>query len=129
MRQQADTVDALLEQGASVGAENYRKRTALHYVKRRSPDEYVRQKREAYVRGGGDPVTFTTEMACMAVNELLQGLLDFRRKGSWEGQRCRRLDRGTERLQGEKQDPACPVCSDRTYWGRSDIDPFLDRTA
>lgn len=102
-------------------------------LKRRSPDEYVRQKREAYVRGGGDPapavVTFTTETACMAVNELLQGLLDFRRKGSWEGQRCRRLDRGTERLQGEKQGPACPVCSDRTYWGRSDIDPFLDRTA
>ena len=32
MRQQADAVDALLEQGASVGAENHRKRTALHYA-------------------------------------------------------------------------------------------------
>lgn len=54
---------------------------------------------------------------------------DFRRKGSWEGQRCRRLDRGAERLQREKPDPACLVCSGRTYWCLSDIDPFLDRTA
>ncbi len=34
-----------------------------------------RRKREAYVRGEGNPnpavVTFTTEVACMAVNELL----------------------------------------------------------
>jgi len=54
---------------------------------------------------------------------------DFRRKSSWEGQRCRPLNRGVERLQGEKQDPACLVYGGRTYWGRSDIDPLLDRTA
>jgi hypothetical protein len=44
-------------------------------LRRQQPAEYERRKREAYVRGEGNPnpavVTFTTEVACMAVNELL----------------------------------------------------------
>lgn len=98
---------------------------------RRCPDEYARQEREGYVRGLGDPapavVTFTTETACMAVNELLQGLIDFRRDGSWKEQRSRRLDRSYERVQGERENPACPVCGNQTCWGRGDVEPFLNR--
>jgi len=45
-------------------------------LRRRSPSEYARQKAEAYVAGEGNPrpavVTFTTEVASMAVNEMLQ---------------------------------------------------------
>ena len=102
-------------------------------LKRQFPEEHERLRREAYVRRAGNPapavVTFTTETACMAVNELLQGLIDFRRKGHWEYQRNRWLDRGDERLQGAKQKQTCPVCIDRNYWGLGDTDPFLDRVS
>jgi hypothetical protein len=49
---------------------------------RSNPEEYERRKAEAYVEDGEDPapavVTFTTEAAAMAVNELIQGVTDFR---------------------------------------------------
>ncbi|WP_246721671.1 ThiF family adenylyltransferase [Methylosinus sp. H3A] len=65
-------------------------------LKRTDPDEYDRRKAEAYVAGGGDPapvvVTFTTETACMAVNELLQGLTAFRGDGGMKTERRRRFD-------------------------------------
>ena len=51
-------------------------------LRRQNPTEYERSKREAYVRGEGNPnpavVTFTTEIACMAVNELLNRIVGFR---------------------------------------------------
>ena len=53
-------------------------------LRRRNPAEYDRQKREAYVRGEGNPnpavVTFTTEVACMAVNELLNRIVSYRKR-------------------------------------------------
>lgn len=57
MRQQADTVDALLEQGASVGAENHRKRTALHYAVLRGEPESDNSLRmvRALLAHGADP--------------------------------------------------------------------------
>ena len=99
-------------------------------LRQAAPEEYERQKREAYVRGAGNPapavVTFTTEVACMAVNELLQGLIGYRDQPGWFWQRARRLDLGAERRQGAKQD-SCILCVDQDYWGRGDTDPFLDR--
>lgn len=100
-------------------------------LRRAAPVEYERQKREAYVRGAGNPapavVTFTTETATMAVNELLQGLTGFRPGGGWAAQRIRRFDLGIDRLQGAKQDPHCILCGDEGYWGRGDTTPFMDR--
>ena len=57
MSQQADTVDALLDQGASVGAENHMKRTALHYaVLRREPEsDYSLRMVRALLAHGADP--------------------------------------------------------------------------
>ena len=57
MRQQADTVDALLEQGASVGAENHRKRTALHYAVMRGQTgtDYSLRIVSALLAHGADP--------------------------------------------------------------------------
>lgn len=99
-------------------------------LRQAAPEEHERQKREAYVRGAGNPapavVTFTTEVACMAVNELLQGLIGYRDQPGWFWQRARRLDLGTERRQGAKQDN-CILCVDQDYWGRGDVEPFLDR--
>lgn len=58
-------------------------------LRREAPEDYERQKREAYVRGGQNPapavVTFTTETAALAVNELLQGLTDYRGEGDGPG--------------------------------------------
>lgn len=98
---------------------------------RKNPEEYARRKDEAYVRGGGDPapsvVTFTTATACMAIDELLQGLTNFRGSEGWMGQRSRRFDRGLDFKPGATRDPHCPVCVEQDYWGRGDVDPFLDR--
>ncbi len=100
-------------------------------LRRQHPEEYERRKREGYIRGGGDPapavVTFTTATACLAVDELLQALTEFRGRESSVWQRIRRFDLMTDRRPGATQDPACPVCSDQTYWGRADVEPFLDR--
>jgi molybdopterin/thiamine biosynthesis adenylyltransferase len=101
-------------------------------LERSHPEEYERRKREAYVRGGGDPapavVTFTTATACLAVDELLQGLTCFRDPGGWVWHRVRRFDLLLDRRPGAQQNPHCPICVDQGYWGRGDIDPFLDRT-
>ncbi len=101
-------------------------------LKRANPTEYERQRRERYIRGGGDPapavVTFTTETACMAVSEMLQAFTDFRDSGGWAWQRVRYFDTNEDRQQGAKQSTSCPICSSQRYWGRGDVDPFLDRT-
>ena len=100
-------------------------------LQRSDPVEYQRQKTEAYVRGAGNPapavVTFTTEAATMAVNELLAGLVDFRGTGGWAWQRYRKLDKGFERSQAAQPKPDCPVCGSEEYWGLGDVEPFLDR--
>jgi molybdopterin/thiamine biosynthesis adenylyltransferase len=100
-------------------------------LKRRNPSEYERRKREAYVRGGGDPapavVTFTTATACMAVDELLQALTNFRDSSGWAWQRVRRFDLMRDRSPGAPLNEDCPICVEPTYWGRGDAEPFLDR--
>ena len=101
-------------------------------LRRRAPEEYERRKREAYIRGGGDPapavVTFTTATACLAVDELLQALTGFRSPAGGVWQRTRRFDRLADRRPGADPHPDCPVCSSRDYWGRGDVEPFLDRS-
>lgn len=100
-------------------------------LKRVQPEQYDHQKREAYVRGSGNPapgvVTFTTETACMAVNELIQGLIGYRGPEGWIWNQTRRFDRFADRRPGAHHSSDCPICVDRTYWGRGDTDPFLDR--
>lgn len=100
-------------------------------LRRSDPAEYERQKTEAYVRGAGNPapavVTFTSEAATMAVNELIAGLVDFRGTGGWTWQRYRKLDKGFERSQAAQPRQDCPVCGSEEYWGLGDVDPFLDR--
>jgi molybdopterin/thiamine biosynthesis adenylyltransferase len=101
-------------------------------LRRRNPAEYERRKREAYVRGGGNPapavVTFTTATACMAIDELLQGLTNFRGGDGWAWQRVRRFDLMRDRSPGALTNQNCPICADAAYWGLGDVEPFLDRT-
>ena len=101
-------------------------------LRRRSPQEYERRKRESYLRGGGDPspavVTFTTATACLAADELLQLMTGFRGSEGHAWQRTRRFDLLRDRRPGANRQPHCLLCSLRDNWGRSDVDPFLDRT-
>lgn len=100
-------------------------------LKRTDPDEYDRRKAEAYIAGGGDPapvvVTFTTETACMAINELLQGLTAFRRDGGMKTERRRRFDMVEDRSSTCASRAECELCANDTIWGRADVTPFLHR--
>jgi molybdopterin/thiamine biosynthesis adenylyltransferase len=100
-------------------------------LKRTDPAEYERRKEEAYVTGGGDPapvvVTFTTETACMAVNELLQGLTAFRGGDGMKTERRRRFDTVEDRSSTCIPRAECELCANSTIWGRADVTPFLYR--
>ena len=100
-------------------------------LQRRNPEEFGRQKAEAYVIDARNPapavVTFTTEAATMAVNDLLQGLVNYRGDGQWALSRYRRLDMAEERRLGAKIADGCPICGSDDQWGRGDVVPFLDR--
>lgn len=100
-------------------------------LKRSHPEQYERQKREAYVIGGNNPapavVTFTTETACMAVNELLQGMAGYRGQDGWLWNQVRRFDLLQDRRPGARRRGSCSICEEALYWGRGDIEPFMDR--
>jgi hypothetical protein len=99
---------------------------------RRDPDEYhrLRGRGELYVRGGGrsNPavVTFTTHVACMAVDELLHRLSGYRSAGSVQHRVYKH--RLLEEKRPGPREGACRICLEQHYWGRGDMVPFLDRT-
>lgn len=98
-------------------------------LRRQRPEEFERSKREAYVRGEGNPnpavVTFTTEVATMAVNEFLNRIIGYRRK-SMGAEIRRRFLFCEDRATNANSRSSCPICSDRDYWGLGDVEPFLD---
>lgn len=100
-------------------------------LRRTDPAEYDRRKAEAYVSGGGDPapavVTFTTETACMAVNEFLQALTGFRGPGGMKEERRRRFETCEDRANTARPRPECEMCAGPGVWGLADVDPFLHR--
>lgn len=100
-------------------------------LRRSQPEEYARQKAEAYVRGAGNPapavVSFTTATACMAVNELIQGLTGFKGPDGWCWNRTYRFDLHEDHRPGALRNPDCIICERTEIWGRGDMDPFLDR--
>lgn len=104
-------------------------RAAAEGLRRNDPAEFERRKAEAYVDGGGDPapavVTFTTSIACVAVDELIQGLTGFRGDGGMTHNRIRRFDRVEDRSMTCRPVPTCPVCGTEANWGRGDVNPFL----
>lgn len=100
-------------------------------LKRSDPEAYERRKAEAYVTGGGNPapavVTFTTELACMAVNEMIQRLQGFRDPDGSVANRVRKFHLGVDRRPHHDPRPSCPVCAGGDLWGRGDVNPFLGR--
>lgn len=106
-------------------------RALAESLKRNDPKEYERRKAEAYVLGEGDPnpavVTFTTEVATLAVNEFLQRLTGFRGPSGANAQRVRLFHRMQDLRPGSTPQPTCPVCGARENWALGDTDPFLGR--
>lgn len=100
-------------------------------MKRENPEQYERRKAEAYVIGAGNPnpavVTFTTEVATMAVNELLHRMHGYRGEHG-AANLVRQFHRMSDFRPGAKPVPGCRLCDRDSYWGRGDIEPFLDRS-
>jgi molybdopterin/thiamine biosynthesis adenylyltransferase len=99
-------------------------------LKREQPEEYERRKAEAYVFGEGNPspavVLFTTDVAIMALEELVHRIQGFRGEDGTVAQRVRKYHLLTDRKQGARSKEHCPVCNNGECWGRGDIEPFLD---
>jgi molybdopterin/thiamine biosynthesis adenylyltransferase len=100
-------------------------------LKRKEPAEYEKRKAEAYVFGEGNPspavVTFTTEVACMGVNELVHRMQGFRGPGAHADNRVRKFHLSEDRRPGRPPNDWCAICGANTLWGRGDDDPFLGR--
>jgi len=103
-------------------------------LRRKDPALYEQRRRAGYVAGAPDPspvvVTFTTEVAAMAVNELFQRLNGFRGPDGAASERIRRFDAPKEAdlLAAGSSRPGCSLCQRRRYDGRGDMEPFLDTT-
>lgn len=101
-------------------------------MRRNDPHLYEQHKRAGYVEDGADPspvvVTFTTEIAAVAVNELLHRLTGFRGPHGHCAERLRRFDyvKDADSVPGGMRNPDCPLCGRRKYDGRGDMTPFLD---
>ena len=106
-------------------------RAAEEHQERIDPDGFRRLKAEAYVEGGGEPapavVTFTTEAATMAANELLQALTGYRGEDGMAWARFRRFETLEDRGVSIDTRCGCQICDDRAFWGRGDVEPFLYR--
>ena len=100
-------------------------------MKRERPEQYERRKAEAYVIGAGIPnpavVTFTTEVATMAVNEFLARIHAYRGEPA-AANIVRQFHRMADFRPGAKPVAGCRMCDRDTYWGRGDMDRFLDRS-
>lgn len=99
------------------------------HLLRMDHQEYERQREQQYITRDGGPapavVTFTTDVACMAVDELVHRLTGYR-IGS-RANRVRKYLLLEDKQPGAKENTVCPVCLNTQYWGRGDVKPFLDR--
>jgi molybdopterin/thiamine biosynthesis adenylyltransferase len=102
-------------------------------LRRNNPEQYERERALGYLPREGDPnpvvVTFTTETATMAVNELIQRLLGFRgAEGSWsERVRQFHVPKDHDIHAGGRPRQGCKLCENQKYVGRGDMERFLDQ--
>lgn len=104
-------------------------KAANEALERDDPDNFQKLKEEAYVLGGGDPspavVTFTTEAACLAVNELVAAVTSFQGPHGMTSNRVRRFHAQDDRFPSAPVNTDCPICSGEDVLGRADVEPFL----
>jgi hypothetical protein len=103
-------------------------------MRRSDHARYEQYRRAGYVAGGNDPspavVTFTTEIAAVAVNELLHRLTGFRGSQGHCAERVRRFDwiKDADMVPSGRRNPDCPLCALRKFDGRGDMSPFLNQS-
>lgn len=99
-------------------------------LRRNDPEEYERRKAEAYVRGEGNPspavISFTTSVATMAIEELIQRINQFRGLDGGIANRVRKFNLVEDFRPGTKKEP-CRVCDSNRIHGLGDVQPFLGR--
>ena len=99
-------------------------------LKRNDPENYKKLKEEAYVIGEGNPapavVTFTTQIATMAVNELLNRIQGYNKDALSAPHKIFFFHRGMEIHPKNISNNECRICGMNNYWGRGDMQPFLD---
>ncbi|ESX29216.1 MULTISPECIES: ThiF family adenylyltransferase [unclassified Mesorhizobium] len=99
-------------------------------LKRADPEEYERRKSEAYVRGEGNPapavVSFTTSVATMAIEEMIQRFQRFRGSSGMIANRVRKFGQVEDFRPGAASEP-CRVCANDRIHGVGDVKPFLGR--
>ena len=99
---------------------------------RRDPELLEARRQAGYVPGDPDPspvvVTFTTEVATMAVNELFHRLNGFRGADQRGSEHVRQFQflKNADLLPAGKSKPGCRLCDQRRYDGRGDMMPLLD---
>jgi len=100
-------------------------------MRRATPEEYERRKAESYVIGEGNPspavVTFTTELACVGVNEMIHRLQGFRGPDGAAANRVRKFHLCEDRRPRHKPHSSCTLCANKSIWGKGDVEPFLGR--
>lgn len=103
-------------------------------MQRNDAQLYDDYRRAGYIQGGTDPspivVTFTTEIAAVAVNELLHRLTGFRGPDGHCAERVRRFDwiKDADIIPGGRRNPDCPLCGARKFNARGDMTPFLNQS-
>lgn len=99
-------------------------------MKRTDPTGFERRKDEGYIQGVSDPspavITFTTEISCVAVNELINRITGYKKIGNQKSI-MRFFDQGKDRKPGAEKREGCPICDNKYYWGLGDITPFMDQ--
>ena len=99
-------------------------------LRRTNPEEFERQKAEAYVRGQGNPapavVSFTTSVSTMAIEEMIQRLQQFRGPTGTIANRVRKFGQIEDFRPGAERQP-CRVCGSPKIFGAGDVLPFLGR--
>jgi hypothetical protein len=71
-------------------------------------------------------VLFTTDVASMALQELVHRLQGFRGQDGAVSQQVRKFKLREDRRQGMPPKPHCQVCDSAERWGIGDVEPFLD---
>ncbi len=104
-------------------------RAIAENLKRNDTEAYTKLMEEKYVMSEGNPspsvVTFTTEVASMAVNEFINRFVQYN-PSSLFPHRTKFFHRSVEICPSNTQNNDCRICGRDSYWGRGDMNPFLD---
>jgi molybdopterin/thiamine biosynthesis adenylyltransferase len=99
-------------------------------LRRNEPENYMKLKKESYVIGEGNPapavVTFTTQIATIAVNELINRIQGYNIQSLNTPHKIFFFHQGIEIRPENINNNDCRICGMNNYWGRGDMQPFLD---